>query len=57
LDPFGNIWWLYEPDPEGQNDTKQSSNTDWHDKKPSEVYTTIMDAMKKLKAPGEANKA
>jgi PhnB protein len=56
-DPFGNIWWLYQPDPEAQKDTKQSSNTDWHDKKPSEVYITIMDAMKNLTAPGVANKA
>jgi PhnB protein len=57
LDPFGNIWWLYEPDPEVQKDTKQSSKTDRQDKKPSEVYATIMDAMKNLKAPGAANKA
>jgi PhnB protein len=56
-DPFGNIWWLYEPDPEGQKDAEQSSNTDWQDKKPSEIYMTIMDAMKNLKAPGAANKA
>ena len=56
-DPFGNIWWLYQPDPEGQKDTEQSSNADWHDKKPSEVYITIMDAMKNLTAPGAANKA
>jgi PhnB protein len=56
-DPFGNIWWLYQPDPGGQKDTEQSSNTDWHDKKPSEVYITIVDAMKNLTAPGVANKA
>jgi PhnB protein len=56
-DPFGNIWWLYQPDPEGQKDTEQSSNTDWHHKKPSEVYITIVDAMKNLTAPGVANKA
>jgi uncharacterized glyoxalase superfamily protein PhnB len=50
-DPFGNIWWLYEPDPEGQKDAHQASNSDWHDQKPSEVHETIMDAMKNLKAP------
>ena len=56
-DPFGNIWWLYQPDPEGQEDTKQSSNTDWHDSRPSEVYSTIMDAMRSLTAPPAATKA
>ena len=46
-DPFGNIWWLYE-----KVDNKVSENksvTDWHNSKPSEIYTTLMNAMKNLK--------
>jgi len=46
-DPFGNIWWLYEKTENKQIENK--SNTDWHTNKPSEVYTTLMDAMKNLK--------
>lgn len=50
-DPFGNIWWLYQPDREGPRDSARSSNTDWHSEEPSEIYKTIMSAMKNLKAP------
>jgi PhnB protein len=49
-DVWGNIWWLYEP----KNDTKEKSSevksdTSWHDKKPSMIYTTFMEAMRELK--------
>jgi uncharacterized glyoxalase superfamily protein PhnB len=49
-DIWGNIWWLYEP----KNDTKEKSSevksdTSWHDKKPSMIYTTLMEAMRELK--------
>ena len=49
-DVWGNIWWLYEPD----NDKKEisanlKSDTSWHDKKPSKIYTTLMEAMHELK--------
>lgn len=46
-DPFGNIWWLYEKIQ--NNITENKSNTDWHNKKPSEIYSTLMTAMKNLK--------
>lgn len=46
-DPFGNIWWLYEKvDNKG---TENKSETDWHNSKPSEIYTTLMNTMKNLK--------
>jgi len=49
-DGWGNIWWLYEP----ISDTKKisgepKSDTSWHDKKPSRIYTTLMEAMRELK--------
>ena len=46
-DPFGNIWWLYEKVDNKVSENK--SNTDWHNSKPSEIYTTLMNAMKNLK--------
>lgn len=52
-DPFGNIWWLYEPDPEAQEElaTNLSAKTDWHNKEPSELYSTIVNAMRSLILP------
>jgi PhnB protein len=47
-DPWGNLWWLYEPDP-GQP-CRTSSNTSWHDADPSLVYTSLMSAMRDLGA-------
>lgn len=48
LDPWRNLWWLYEPTvkplPQGERD----SDTDWHDRKPSLVYTSLMDTMRTL---------
>jgi PhnB protein len=49
-DVWGNIWWLYEPD----SDTKEipaepKSDTSWHNKKPSKIYTTFIEAMRELK--------
>jgi uncharacterized glyoxalase superfamily protein PhnB len=49
-DPWGNIWWLYEK-MNVQNLGENKSDTDWHNKKPSEIYTTLMQAMKNLKQP------
>jgi uncharacterized glyoxalase superfamily protein PhnB len=46
-DPFGNIWWLYEKVDHKALENK--SNTDWHNSKPSEIYTTLMNTMKNLK--------
>lgn len=51
-DPFENIWWLYEPDPEGAaQQGSGAENSDWHAKKPSVVYLTIMKAMRELDEP------
>ncbi|MFJ1262680.1 VOC family protein [Capnocytophaga canis] len=46
-DPFGNIWWLYEKVANKPSENK--SDIDWHNSKPSEIYTTLMNAMKNLK--------
>jgi uncharacterized glyoxalase superfamily protein PhnB len=46
-DKWGNIWWLYEKmNQDGLVDNK--SDTDWHNIKPGEIYTTLMQAMKNL---------
>jgi uncharacterized glyoxalase superfamily protein PhnB len=47
-DPWGNLWWIYEPDT-AKPETEQEADTSWHNEKPSEIYTTLMDAMKSLK--------
>ena len=47
-DPWGNIWWLYEK-MENEKQIEKKSDTDWHNKKPSEIYTSLMNAMKNLK--------
>jgi PhnB protein len=50
-DPFENIWWLFEKDNSKETPSKPPlATTDWHDKKPSEVYTSLMEAMKDLGA-------
>jgi uncharacterized glyoxalase superfamily protein PhnB len=49
-DPWGNIWWLFEKNSTLEKPTLQvSADTSWHDKKPSETYTTLMEAMRNLK--------
>lgn len=51
-DPWNNLWWLYAPEAAGSGDrSSQSSGTDWQDSEPSRVYTTIMQAMRDLRAP------
>ena len=47
-DSWGNIWWLYEPDNKKKG-TEQKSDTNWHNKKPSEIYTSLLNAMSSLK--------
>jgi uncharacterized glyoxalase superfamily protein PhnB len=47
-DPFGNLWWLYESDNEKTKEYNKA-DTSWHDRKPSYIYTTLMDAMKNMK--------
>jgi uncharacterized glyoxalase superfamily protein PhnB len=50
-DKWGNIWWLYEPEKKDV-EVKKDTDVSWHNKKPSEIYTTLMDAMQKLKKWG-----
>ena len=53
-DSWGNIWWLFERGSEPEKPKgKDSADTSWHDKKPSEIYTTLLKAMKDLK-PNES---
>ncbi len=47
-DSWGNIWWLYEPENVKKEKPDLKSDTSWHDKKPSNVYTTLMEAMQNL---------
>jgi uncharacterized glyoxalase superfamily protein PhnB len=47
-DLWGNIWWLYEK-MKNEEINENRSVTDWHNKKPSDIYTTLMHAMKNLK--------
>jgi uncharacterized glyoxalase superfamily protein PhnB len=48
-DPFGNIWWLYEKSNKDSQEDYNKSNISWHDRKPSYIYTTLLEAMKNLK--------
>ena len=48
-DPFGNIWWLYEKSDASGQENYDKSETSWHDRKPSYVYTTLVEAMRNLK--------
>jgi uncharacterized glyoxalase superfamily protein PhnB len=47
-DPFGNIWWLYEHDIQ-KDIIYDKSDTSWHDRKPSYIYLTLVEAMINLK--------
>jgi uncharacterized glyoxalase superfamily protein PhnB len=48
-DPFGNIWWLYEPAIPGDNSRYDQSDTSWHNREPSYIYTTLIEEIKRLK--------
>jgi uncharacterized glyoxalase superfamily protein PhnB len=49
-DPWQNIWWLFAKSKKTEPaKTAGDSNTDWHNEKPSYIYTTIIDAMRQLK--------
>jgi uncharacterized glyoxalase superfamily protein PhnB len=51
-DSWGNIWWLFERNSVPEKPPAAAApDTNWHDRKPSEIYTTLMEAMKNLK-PG-----
>lgn len=47
LDPWGNLWWIYEPAAAAGEDGTEadSADTSWHDRDPSIVYTTLMEVM------------
>jgi len=50
LDSWGNIWWLFERGSVVEKSIlNESPDTGWHDKKPSQIYTTLMEAMKNLR--------
>ncbi|QWW20745.1 VOC family protein [Schaalia sp. 19OD2882] len=51
LDPWRNLWWLYEPTTRPLPQSERVGDTEWHDRKPSLVYTTLMDAMRNLTRP------
>lgn len=46
-DPFGNLWWLYESD-ENLNQENNKSDISWHERKPSYIYSTLMEIMKTI---------
>lgn len=49
LDSWGNIWWLFERHSDQEKvPVQENDNTQWHDKKPSQNYTTLMEAMTNL---------
>lgn len=54
LDPWHNLWWLYEPNTHPVPQAERDSATDWHDREPSLLYTSLMEAMAKL-GPPETN--
>jgi PhnB protein len=47
-DKWDNIWWLYEKMNQGSV-IENNTNKDGHNKKPSDIYTALMHAMKNLK--------
>jgi len=50
LDSWGNIWWLFERGSVVEKSIlNESPDTGWHDKKPSQIYTTLMEAMKNMR--------
>lgn len=51
-DRWNNLWWLYAPEAADPGDrSSQSGETGWQDSEPSRVYTTIVQAMRDLRAP------
>ncbi len=51
FDPWHNLWWLYEPITQTAPQPERTSNTDWHDAKPSLVYSSLMEMMSTLAPP------
>lgn len=51
LDPWHNLWWLYEPITRTVPQPERTSNTDWHNAKPRLVYSSLMEMMSTLAPP------
>lgn len=54
LDPWHNLWWLYEPTANPLPYDERNSDTTWHDEEPSIVYTSLMNTMRDLAQPEPA---
>ncbi len=49
LDPWGNLWWIYEPATASDNPAEPgTAELSWQDRDPSIIYTTLMDVMARL---------
>ena len=46
LDPWENLWWLYQPVSATRKDV--ATDTAWHAREPSYVYTSLITAMHQL---------
>lgn len=51
LDPWNNLWWLYEPTAQPLPHSERYSDIDWHDREPSLVYSTLMQTLRTLQSP------
>jgi uncharacterized glyoxalase superfamily protein PhnB len=50
-DPWDNIWWLFQQDTQVEKyQAKSEANVDWHNSKPSHIYTTLMETMRQLRS-------
>jgi uncharacterized glyoxalase superfamily protein PhnB len=48
-DSWGNIWWIFERGVTSEKaDVEIDADVSWHDKNPSRIYTTLMEAMRDL---------
>lgn len=50
VDPWRNMWWLFQPVIGDKPKSDQKGNVSWHKDEPSYVYTSLMDAMRDLAA-------
>ena len=50
VDPWNNLWWLFTP-ASSPNSVEQNTKTEWHNREPSKIYTTLMEVMRELKDP------
>lgn len=50
-DPWGNLWWLFSPAPDGAPDQEWDAESWEAPTEPDPVYTTVVDALRDLKDP------